>query len=59
MIGITNMIVVMSALSHATGWAMLKPDNMGGGEMEAHKADHVEWPSENGRKVTAGKPVNY
>jgi len=38
---------------------MLKPDKTGGGEMEAHKADCVEWPSASGRKVIAGKLVNY
>jgi len=59
MIGITNMIVVASALSCTPGWAMLKPYNMGGGEMEAHKADCVELPSASGRKVIAGEPVNY
>src|SRR5882724_9313069 len=47
-------IVVASTLSRAPGWAVLKPDKTGGGEMEAHKADRVEWPNVSGRTMRVG-----
>jgi len=52
-------IVVTSALSCTPGWAMLNPYKTGGGEMEGHKADHVEHPSASDKKVRAGRPANY
>src|SRR5882672_358393 len=51
-------IVVTSALLRALGWAMLKPDKTGGGEMEARKADHVERPNASEMIVIVGMPLS-
>ena len=37
---------------------MLKPEEVGSGEMEACKADHVKWPNEGGKKGGAAVPVS-
>jgi len=44
-----NFCIITSALSR-TLRVMLKPELMGGEELEARKADHVEQPSEGGKR---------
>ena len=59
MIGITNVICCHVHSFMHPGWAVLKPDKMGGEETEARKADCVEWPSASRRRVLACGLVNY
>jgi len=51
-------VVVASALLHSQDWDMLKQEETESGETEAHKAGHVKFPNEGGKKGRAAVPAS-